>query len=227
MSRRIDTVYQWLLAGSLALACASPSSAAEKIPAARAPWMGSPHGTMLERILPPAVAPSQLPDRASAGARLTVRYCVQCHHLPSPYMHTSARWQSVVERMVWRMRGEGNMGESMKQLMSGVSAPSADEQVVLTSYLQRHGQRELDSAHPALATPAGQIFSLACSQCHALPDPLRHTAREWPAVVTRMQNHLQWTNRIVGAPELRTRPQLDTAEIVRLLQQYARRESAR
>ena len=65
-------------------------------------WAQSPHGPMLERILPPSIGPDDLPEPGSEGARLTARYCVQCHHLPNPEMHTPARWNNIVVRMVWR-----------------------------------------------------------------------------------------------------------------------------
>jgi len=197
---------------------------APEIAQAQALWARSPHGRMLERILPPAVQPNRLPEPQSDGARLTVRYCVQCHHLPNPQMHTAAKWQSTVERMVWRMQGKGNLGELMKEMMAEVRAPAAGEVSTLTRYLQKHGQREIDPAHPALATSAGQMYHLACSQCHSLPDPGSHTAREWPAVVERMKRHMAWANVIVGASELRTVPELNTAEIIRLLQRHARAE---
>lgn len=32
----------------------------------------------------------------------------------------------------------------------------------------------------------GQDPQQICTQCHALPDPHRHSAREWPAVVARI-----------------------------------------
>jgi len=207
-----------LLAGGPALGAASPETVQ-----ARQLWAKSPHGRMLERILPPAIDPQQLPEPQSDGARLTTRYCVQCHHLPNPQMHSAERWQPIVERMVWRMQGKGNMGALMKEMMAQVEAPAQSEVAILSAYLRRHAQREIDPKHPALQTSAGQIYSLACSQCHALPDPQRHSAREWPAVVKRMQNHMAWANTVVGVRELRTNPVLDTAEIIRLLQQHARR----
>jgi hypothetical protein len=129
--------------------------------------------------------------------------------------------------MVWRMQGKGNLGELMKEMMADVRAPAAEEVATLTLYLQKHGQQEIDPAHPALATTAGQMYHLACSQCHSLPDPRRHTAREWPAVVERMKQHMAWANVIVGASELRTVPELNTAEIVRFLQRYARADVKR
>ena len=177
---------------------------------------------MLSRILPPAVEPRELPERNSEGAKLTVRYCVQCHHLVNPAMHTADRWRPLVDRMVWRMRGNGNLGELMKEMMAHVKAPTDAEVEVLTRYLQKHGQAEIDPTHPALSTRAGEMFSIACAQCHALPDPRRHTAREWPAIVERMKRHMAWTNVVVGSPELKTVPELKTDEIVGLLQRYAR-----
>jgi cytochrome c5 len=212
-------LYACLLAALLPLA----GHATGEVERAQALWAQSPRGRLLERILPPSVTPQQLPEPASEGARLTVRYCVQCHHLPSPQMHTPARWPALVERMVWRMRGNGNMGTLMKDLMAQVQAPSDSEVTTLTAYLRRHGQREIDPAHPALATRSGQMFGIACSQCHALPDPQRHSAREWPAVVKRMQGHMAWANTVTGVAALRTNPELDTAEILRLLQLHARR----
>ena len=209
------------------LLTSGPACAAEsrEVAHARYLWAQSPHGRMLERILPPSVEPQQLPEPQSAGAQLTARYCIQCHYLPNPQMHTAKRWQPTIERMVWRMRGEGNMGGLMREMMEHVTAPTATEAATLGAYLEKHAQQEIDPRHPALRTTAGQIYSIACSQCHALPDPQRHTAREWPGVVKRMQGHMAWTNTVVGISELRTNPVLDTAEIIRLLQRHARKDS--
>ena len=92
------------------LAASAFAADAPEIAKARQLWSESPHGRMLERILPPAIAPNELPEPGSEGARLTVRYCVQCHHLPNPRMHTADKWSGIVERMVWRMQGKGNLG---------------------------------------------------------------------------------------------------------------------
>ena len=211
------------LAAALVL-CASATARESESAQARRLWAKSPHGAMLERILPPSLEARQLPEPDSHGARLTARYCVQCHHLVNPAMHTPARWKSVVDRMVWRMRGNGNLGQLMKDMMAHVRAPSDAEVQTLTRYLQKHAQRTIDAKHPALAGRAGEAFAIACSQCHALPDPQRHTAREWPNVVARMKRHMAWTNIVVGPPELATVPELRTDEIVRLLQRYSRVE---
>jgi hypothetical protein len=230
------------LAAALAfLACGTPAIAADSAPAPPPPldpggteggvarakylWSQSPHGRMLERILPRSIEPHQLPEPRSEGARLTARYCVQCHYLPSPQMHTPDKWTTIVVRMVWRMQGQGNMGALMKEMMDNVEEPSEQETGLLVAYLKKHGQREMDPTHPSLKSEAGKMFSIACTQCHALPDPRRHTRREWPGVVERMKEHMAWTNTVVGADALKTTPVLDTTEIVRFLQRHARAES--
>ena len=82
---------------------------------------------MLERILPPTFALEQLPERESRGAKLVVGYCVQCHNLPNPAMHHAAKWPGIVQRMVLRMEGKGNMGTLMAEMMAGVKAPGAED----------------------------------------------------------------------------------------------------
>ena len=190
---------------------------------ARKRWGESPHGPLLERILPPTFEPAQLPEARSDGARLVVQYCVQCHNLPNPAMHNPEKWPGIVDRMVVRMRGNGNLGELMKEMMAGVAAPTAEEEKVLVAYLQKHGQRAIDPKHyPELERPSGQSFKLACGQCHVLPDPRRHTVAEWPAVVARMERNMAWMNRVVGNQPDPREPQLRIEEILEFLQKYAR-----
>ena len=219
------------LAALIAVACAWPATAAEiaspaspEVARARYLWSQSAHGRMLERILPPSTEPRELPEPDSEGARLTARYCVQCHYLPSPQMHSGDKWTTIVVRMVWRMQGKGTLGVVMKEMMDNVEAPTEPEVAVLTGYLKKHGQKEMDPRHPALKTEVGRTYDIACTQCHALPDPRRHTAREWPDVVERMKRHMAWANMVVGVETLKTTPVLDTAKIVRFLQRYARAE---
>lgn len=200
-------------------------------------WSASPHGQMLLRILPHGPRPSQLPDAASRGAKLTALYCVQCHHLPNPAMHDPVRWRGVVERMVPRMEGKGNLGALMADMMKapgamqggqprGLAAPGASEAREIAAYLQRHAQQPLDAAEPELAraldTDAGLVFRQACDQCHVLPDPKRYTAADWPAVVRRMQDNMLWMNRVVGTRFDLREPQLRSADIVGFLQRHAR-----
>ena len=203
---------------------AACSAAADPVSDARRRWEDSPYGPMLERILPPGFEPAMLPDPDSRGARLALRYCVQCHNLPNPAMHDAARWPSVIARMVPRMQGKGNLGKVMAGMMVGVEAPSDDEARILTRYFVRFGQKPLDARKYAeVNTPAAEPFRLACSQCHVLPDPLRHTASEWTAVVARMQRNMEWMNRVVGTQPVQGEPQLRVEDINAFLARYARK----
>src|SRR5689334_6929313 len=105
------------LAAGFAAGAAAAADGANGVARAQYLWSKSPHGAMLERILPPSIEPRQLPEPDSEGARLTARYCVQCHYLPSPQMHSPEKWSSTVVRMVWRMQGKGNLGSLMREMM--------------------------------------------------------------------------------------------------------------
>jgi hypothetical protein len=197
---------------------------ADEISQAKKRWEASPHGPMLERILPPTYALEQLPERDSRGARLVVAYCVQCHNLPNPAMHHAQKWPPIVERMVLRMQGKGNLGSLMTEMMAGVKAPSGEETKAINAYLQRHAQKPLDPArYPEVNRPSGEAFRLACNQCHVLPDPQRYTAQEWPRVVARMQENMEWMNRVVGSKPIPGEPQLRLEEILAFLAKYARK----
>jgi hypothetical protein len=197
---------------------------ADEITDARRRWESSPHGPMLERILPPTFAAEQLPERDSRGAQLVVGYCVQCHNLPNPAMPHAAKWPGIVQRMVVRMEGKGNMGTLMAEMMAGVKAPSAEDTREINSYLMRHAQKPLDPVrYPEVYRPSGEAFRLACNQCHTLPDPQRHTAAEWRAVVARMQENMEWMNRVVGSKPIPGEPELRVEEINAFLAKYARK----
>ena len=131
------TLHRCYLYFATLLLASSPAQAIEQAKdAAVNKWEQGPHGLMLSRILPPGPDPRELPEPDSAGAQALTRYCVQCHYLPSPYMHTPERWQVVVECMNRRTQGEGNMGILMKELMEGVQVPSQQELDSLLAYLE-------------------------------------------------------------------------------------------
>ncbi|MEW6689711.1 MAG: hypothetical protein AB1452_11540 [Pseudomonadota bacterium] len=209
---------------ALLLLLFSATAKSDEAEAARKRWSESPYGPFLERILPPGFEARMLPQPASRGARLTLKYCVQCHNLANPAMHEARRWPSVVERMVLRMQGKGNLGRLMFEMMAGVEAPAPEEKRAIVAYLRRHAQKPLDpKKYPEVNAPSGESFRLACNQCHALPDPRRHRARDWPAVVTRMQKNMEWMNRVVGTRPVPGEPQLRIEEINSFLARYARR----
>jgi mono/diheme cytochrome c family protein len=203
------------------------AAAADELDEAKRRWAASPQGPMLERLLPPTFAPKQLPEPGSQGAQLALRYCVQCHNLANPAMHHAEKWPAIVDRMVVRMEGRGNLGKLMAEMMAGVKAPSPEETRTLTEYLQKNAQAPLDpNRYPEVNRPSGEAFRLACNQCHVLPDPKRHTRAEWPAVVARMQENMEWMNRVVGtqpaADRVAGEPQLRVEEINAFLRRYAR-----
>jgi len=197
---------------------------ADEISDAKKRWEASPHGPMLERILPPTFAARQLPQPKSRGARLVIGYCVQCHNLPNPAMHHAAKWPAIVERMVLRMEGKGNLGTLMAEMMAGVNAPSEGETKEIVAYLRRHAQRPLDPArYPEVNRPSGEAFRVACNQCHVLPDPRRYTAEQWRVVVARMQENMEWMNRVVSSKPAPWEPRLRVEEINAFLAKHARK----
>ncbi len=223
---------QLLFALLITLAAASPRADEISVARAVARWEQSSHGEFLKRILPPAITPARLPEAQSPGAKLTVQYCVQCHYLVNPAMHDDAKWPKIVERMLPRMQGRGNMGKLMHEMMTGadgkLQAPTAAEVATLTAYLQRHAQKPLAASSAKIAETelrqgGGLAFARACSQCHTLPDPQAHTRAEWAGVVKRMEGNMAWMNRVVGSKPQPGEPQLSTDEIAAFLARYARR----
>jgi hypothetical protein len=201
------------------------NTSADETDAARKRWAESAYGPFLERILPPGFEASMLPEPGSQGARLTLRYCVQCHNLANPAMHEARKWPAIVERMALRMEGGGNMGRLMADMMAGVEAPSPEDARAVVAYLRKHSQKALErKRYPEVNSPAGESFRLACSQCHVLPDPRRHTPGEWPAVVARMQKNMEWMNRVVGSKPNPGEPQLKIEDINAFLAKYAKRQ---
>ena len=208
---------------SFATLTAPLPAGADELAAARKRWAESPHGPMLERILPPGYTPEMLPERSSRGAQLTLKYCVQCHNLANPAMHDAQKWPRIYDRMLQRMEGRGNMGKLMHEMMAGVQAPGAADSDVLLAYLRKHAQKPIDARKvPALNAPAAEPFRLACQQCHVLPDPQRYTAKEWPAVVARMERNMEWMNRVVGSRPVKGEPQLRVDEINAFLARHAK-----
>ena len=197
---------------------------ADEIAEAKKRWESSPHGPMLERILPPTYDVRQLPEPGSRSAKLVIGYCVQCHNLPNPAMHDAAKWPGIVQRMVLRMEGKGNLGTLMAEMMAGVKAPGAEDTKAIVDYLQRHAQKPLDpQRYPEVNQPSGEAFRVACNQCHVLPDPQRYTAAQWRQVVARMQENMEWMNRVVGSKPPPDEPQLRVESINAFLAKHARK----
>jgi mono/diheme cytochrome c family protein len=181
--------------------------------------------SMMSGTVPPGIAPGDLPEPGSEGAKLMARYCVQCHNLPSPLMHSAPEWPGVADRMFQRMSmcsrmsGTGMMGNMGGMGMNGmmgsasgmmgmmnIEAPSAKEQEILVAYLKAHSLKSIQpGALPSPRTEGAILFAATCAQCHALPDPKQHTAQDWPQVVARMRMNMAAMGKTVpDAAALRT-----------------------
>jgi cytochrome c2 len=149
---------------------------------------------MMPDLLPPGVEPGDLPDPNGPGAKLVVRYCWQCHNLPTPSMHSAAEWPGIADRMFLRI--DRMLG------MMGIEGPSKEDRAAIIAYLEKYALRSIPAASLAASqSPGASLFKEFCAQCHALPDPKNHPAAEWPAVVERMQKHLVRTNKKVMTQE--------------------------
>jgi cytochrome c5 len=173
---------------------------------------------MMPGILPRGIRPQDLPDPGGAGATLVAKYCAQCHDLPSPAMHSAAEWPAIADRMFRRMSMMGGMGMmgGMRGMMD-IEAPSATEQETIVAYLQKHALASIrPGAIPAPGSEGAILFASTCAQCHSLPDPKLHTARQWPGVVVRMQEFMQ----AMGKPGITTG---EKEKIVGYLARHAKR----
>jgi mono/diheme cytochrome c family protein len=165
--------------------------------------------SMMSGIVPAGIKPGDLPDPASEGARLVAKYCVQCHNLPSPLMHSAKEWPGIADRMFSRMSmcsrmggmgmmgktgsmGMGMMGSTSGMMgMMNIKAPSAKEQQIIVQYLEGHSLKSIQPG--ALVSPRTKgaiLFASTCAQCHALPDPKQHLAQDWPPIVARMRKNM-------------------------------------
>jgi cytochrome c2 len=190
----------------------------------------NPMREMMRRMMrgfvpPPGMTPETLPDAESEGARLTARFCVQCHDLPSPRYKTASQWPEVFERMNARMRmmgGGGMMGGGMMSgggmmgMMGRMETPTPQEAETLLRYLQQYAMVEAKPSELA-AGPSEErpIFREVCSRCHALPSPSLHPPEEWLGVVARMQANMQLMDKPRITPQQRD-------AIVRFLQAASR-----
>ena len=136
-------------------------------------------------VIPKGLNPDALPQPESRGATVLTLYCVQCHDLPTPTMHTAQEWDYVVDRM------EKEMQKRRGGILIRVMMPPEKDWQILRTYLADNAQNPLDkSQYPDLDTPAGRAFESTCSHCHAAPDPTQHNPNEWARIVLRMKSNI-------------------------------------
>ncbi len=140
--------------------------------------------------------PEDLPEPGSRGAGLLQVYCIQCHWLPTPQMHSAAEWPILVRRNLLRMEQlnerlggpltSGMVGETVMTGYETPEIPAAADVDTLLAYLQRYA---LPVAQPGEVTEgAGRdLFVRKCSVCHETPSPRAHTASGWDRVIGEMQ----------------------------------------
>lgn len=138
----------------------------------------------------PGLTVAQLPDPGAEGAALLGEYCVACHALPTPRLHAPADWPLVARRMWLRIDG----------LPSGFSVPvpGPGERGIMLRYLMTNGLATSTVSLPP--GPGRELFVLACSKCHELPDPTRRPDPDWGVVVQRMVEFLENTVEVAVSP---------------------------
>ncbi|HEY5648869.1 MAG TPA: cytochrome c [Nitrospiria bacterium] len=137
----------------------------------------------------PGFSTDQLPDPESEEAGLLLRYCTQCHNLPSPATHGAEEWPEVVERMDRHMKMAAGGGH---REMMRIKRPTPKELGMIEAYLQTHALKIFSNGLvPESSSPGGQLFIEVCSGCHVLPDIALHPPDEWPDVVERMRMNMK------------------------------------
>lgn len=150
--------------------------------------------------LPPSnYGVKDLPEPEARGAKLLEAYCVQCHHMPAPQMHSATEWPILMRRMMMRaqtlhdrMGGpmtKGLLGQYLLSGMASAQIPSAEDVDSLTVYLQRHAM-PVASLDELREDRDFDLFVARCGLCHEPPAPAAHTVEEWPAVVARMRANM-------------------------------------
>ncbi|NIR45041.1 MAG: hypothetical protein GWN99_11695 [Gemmatimonadetes bacterium] len=147
--------------------------------------------------LPPIdYSADDLPEPGSRGAGLLQVYCIQCHWLPSPQMHTADEWEYLMRNMLLRARTleyrlggpliTGMVGEVVMAGLTTAEVPSDPQVDTMLVYLQRNAMLEADPAE--LTEGEGrELFLERCAICHAAPSPRARTAAGWDAIVAKMR----------------------------------------
>jgi len=150
--------------------------------------------------LPPRnFQPEDLPEAGSRGAGLLQVYCIQCHWLPTPQMHSAAEWPILVRRNLLRMEQLNNrlggpmttglVGETVMSGYQNPEVPSGADVDTLIAYLQTYAL-PVAQASELTAGTGRELFIRRCSVCHETPSPRAHTSTGWDRVVAQMQANM-------------------------------------
>ncbi len=133
------------------------------------------------------ISSEQLPDKDSKVVKKYAQLCSQCHLLQSPKMKSARQWPGIVDRMDRRMQRMASMG-MMRRRMKTMT--SQDKKKVM-AYLQKHALKVMSNGSiKGFSSLGGQKFKQTCTQCHDLPDPKQHSAKEWKRVIQRMKKNM-------------------------------------
>ncbi len=140
--------------------------------------------------------PEDLPEPGSRGAGLLQVYCIQCHWLPTPRMHSAIEWPILVRRNLLRMRQlkdrlggpltTGIVGDAVMAGYQNPEIPSQQDTDTLIAYLQKYALPVVQPSELS-AGPGRSLFLAKCAVCHETPSPRAHTARAWDRILGQMQ----------------------------------------
>ncbi len=136
--------------------------------------------SVMAALPPVGTAPAALPAPESDGALAIVEYCATCHELPHPTTHSQTDWPVVMRRMWLRM-------EAVAEEFA-IPVPNAPERFTMTQYMLDNALKVSIGDLPDYV--GREYFILTCDRCHELPDPRQHSVQDWPAVVSRMRQHM-------------------------------------
>ncbi|HSG80785.1 MAG TPA: cytochrome c, partial [Gemmatimonadota bacterium] len=141
-------------------------------------------------------SPEDLPEPGSRGAGLLQVYCIQCHWLPSPKMHTATEWEYLLRSMLLRAQTlehrlggpltTGMVGDVVMAGLETAEYPTPEQTDSMLAYLQGNAMIEAESGE-LTAGDGRDLFLQKCAICHAPPSPRAHTAAGWDAIVAKMR----------------------------------------
>ena len=88
-------------------------------------------------IMPSGFFSHQLEDRESPGAIKFMTFCMQCHSLPDPKLHSAKEWPAVVVNMMDKMQRKALYKRK------SISVPKNEEVDQIIAYLSLHGLRDV------------------------------------------------------------------------------------
>lgn len=188
--RRLSQLSASAALAALIAGCGASKSTTGALAAAERPPAGISQSDALllaaakVALPPPGISPGDLAEPGSPGAGLEVKYCAQCHPLPSPAMHSATDWPRVVRRMWLRM---DRLPDSL-----GIRTADEGDRGALLTYLSANALRVSGAELPA--GQGREDFAVICSRCHALPDIKIHSSGDWPSVFMRMERNMERMN---------------------------------